>query len=253
MMKKIFLFLTVTLALFVQNRALAGGFPENWELKARFGYNIGATAPIGLPATIRSIDAYRLTPSFLFGVEALAPFWGKWGLTTGLHLENKGMDGDVTTKMYYMEVKKGESQLAGRYTGSVHQVVREWMVTLPILATWQVSNVVRLKGGPYFSLLVDKDFSGYVFDGYLRQNDPTGPKVEIGHEENERATYDFTDNMRNFQMGLDVGADFRLHPAFGVSVDLNWGLTGLFESDFKTVEQTLYPIYGTVSLYYNIR
>ena len=34
-------------------------------VKARIGYSIGGTAPIGLPATIRKIEAYRLTPSLM--------------------------------------------------------------------------------------------------------------------------------------------------------------------------------------------
>ena len=51
-------------------------------------------------------------------------------------------------------------------------------------------------------------------------------------------------------MGLALGIDGELTPHFGISADLNWGLTGIFKSDFKTVEQTLYPIYGTVSVFY---
>lgn len=30
--------------------------------------------------------------------------------------------------------------------------------------------------GPYVSYLIDKDFSGSVYDGYLRENEPTGEK-----------------------------------------------------------------------------
>ena len=39
----------------------------------------------------------------------------------------------------------------------------------------------------------------------------------------------------------------------GVSADLNWGLTGIFPSDFKTVEQTLYPVYGTIGVFYRLK
>jgi hypothetical protein len=110
-----------------------------------------------------------------------------------------------------------------------------------------------LKAGPYVSLLINKDFSGYVFDGYLRQGNPTGPRVAMGKEENERATYDFSDDMRNFQCGIAIGADWQVHKHFGVSVDLNWGLNGIFKSSFKTVEQTLFPIYGTIGVFYTIK
>jgi hypothetical protein len=40
---------------------------------------------------------------------------------------------------------------------------------------------------------------------------------------------------------------------FGVSADLSWGLTGVFPGSFKTVEQTLYPIYGTIGVFYRIK
>jgi hypothetical protein len=39
----------------------------------------------------------------------------------------------------------------------------------------------------------------------------------------------------------------------GFSFDLSWGLTGIHKSDFKTVEQTLYPIYGTIAVTYKLR
>lgn len=39
----------------------------------------------------------------------------------------------------------------------------------------------------------------------------------------------------------------------GVSADLNWGLTGIFPGDFKTVEQTLYPVYGTIGVFYRLK
>ena len=38
-----------------------------------------------------------------------------------------------------------------------------------------------------------------------------------------------------------------------VSFLLNWGLTGIFPSDFKTVEQTLYPVYGTIGVFYRLK
>ena len=252
-MKAKTIILALATALLLPNNATAGNALDDIEVKVRIGYNIGGTAPLGLPATIRSVDAYRLTPSFMVGMDVMLPMDDKWGLMTGLRFENKGMDGDVTTKNYYMEMVKGNNYLAGRYTGGVSQKVKEWMITLPVMGTLRLGQKVQLKAGPYVSVLLGKDFSGYVFDGYLRQNDPTGPKILMGHEENERATYDFTDDLRTFQMGMEVGADWQVHKRIGVSADLNWGLTGIFKSDFKTIEQTLYPIYGTISVYYKIK
>ena len=188
-------------------------------VKARIGYSIGGTAPIGLPATIRKIEAYRLTPSLMVGADVAFAFDKRWGLMTGLHFENKAMNADAATKAYRMEVVKGDSKIEG-------------------------------KAGPYFSLLVSKKFDGIAADGYIRQNDPTGPRINMGDKEGEWATYDFSEDMRNLQMGIAAGVDWQLHRNIGLSADVNWGLTGIFKKDFKTVEQTLYPIYGTIGAFY---
>ena len=51
-------------------------------------------------------------------------------------------------------------------------------------------------------------------------------------------------------VGIAAGVDWQLHRNIGLSADVNWGLTGIFKKDFKTVEQTLYPIYGTIGAFY---
>ncbi|MBR1469678.1 MAG: PorT family protein [Prevotella sp.] len=226
----------------------AQSYFDHLEVKTRVGYNIGGTAPIGMPATIRSIEAFRLTPSFMVGFDVAMPLKQKWGLQAGLHFENKAMNAEVTTKGYRMEVVKGDSKLDGLFTGHVKQEVTEWMLTLPIEATYALGKVT-LKAGPYFSLLLHKDFSGIASNGYLRQGDPTGPRINMGNKDGEWATYDFSDEMRPLQMGVSVGADWQVHRKIGLSADLNWGLTGIFKSDFKTVEQTLFPIYGTIGIF----
>ena len=250
MKKNIIICIASCLAWLMPGQTLAANPDGGLQLKARVGYNIGGTAPIGLPATIRSIDAYRLTPSVMAGADLQMSLQGNWGLMAGLRIENKAMDADVTTKGYHMEVVKGDSKIEGLFTGHVKQEVTEWMLTLPVMATYQLGQKVTLKAGPYLSLLLDKEFSGIASDGYLRQGNPTAPRVNMGNKEGEWSTYDFSDDMRSLQFGVAVGADWQLHEHFGLSADLNWGLTGVFGSDFKTVEQTLYPIYGTIGLFW---
>jgi hypothetical protein len=184
----------------------AEGFFDDVEMKARLGYSIGGTAPLGMPASIRSIEAFHVTPNFQIGFDVAKPLSGQWGMQTGLMLENKGMDGEVMTKAYRMKVRMDESEMEGYYTGRVRQKVTEWMLTLPVQATYQLGQKVRVKAGPYVSLLIDKDFSGYAADGYLRKDDPTGLKVVMGNKEGEWATYDFTDDMRWLQAGIAAGA-----------------------------------------------
>ncbi len=253
-----YVLLTALLSLLSVSAACAHGAQDccrhdGWQLRARVGYNIGGTAPLGIPATIRSLEAYHLTPSFMVGADVVLPFSGQWGVQAGLHVENKGMDGEVTTKAYHMKLKMDDDELEGVYTGHVRQKVRQWMLTVPVQLTCQLGSSVMLKAGPYLSLLFDKDFYGTASDGYLRKDDPTGPKVVMGTEPNQWATYDFPDDMRTLQFGLAAGVDWQFYRRFGLSVDLAWGLTGVMQSDFKTVQQTLYPIYGQIGFFYRLR
>ena len=239
--------------LLLSSRVQAYNLVDSLQLRIRAGYSIGATTPIPLPETIRSIDGYRLTPSFMVGFDAMLPLRGKWGVALGLHFENKGMEGDVTTKAYHMELVKGDSRIKGLFTGHVKQKVTQWMLTIPLQATLQLGRKVTLKGGPYMSVLLSRDFSGIASDGYLRQGDPTGAKILMGSKEDEWASYDFSDEMRRMQFGIGIGADWQVYRRLGVSADLNWGLTGIFPGDFKTVEQSLYPIYGTIGIFYRLK
>ena len=239
--------------LLLSSRVQAYNLVDSLQLRIRAGYSIGATTPIPLPETIRSIDGYRLTPSFMVGFDAMLPLRGKWGVALGLHFENKGMEGDVTTKAYHMELVKGDSRIEGLFTGHVKQKVTQWMLTIPLQATLQLGRKVTLKGGLYMSVLLSSDFSGIASDGYLRQGDPTGAKILMGSKEDEWASYDFSDEMRRMQFGIGIGADWQVYRRLGVSADLNWGLTGIFPGDFKTVEQLLYPIYGTIGIFYRLK
>jgi hypothetical protein len=250
-MKRKYILLITGLALLTAS-ATAQDIKERLQVKARVGYSIGATTPLGLPASIRSIESFKLTPNFMAGVDGMYPLSEKFGLQTGLHFDIKDMDGEVTTKGYHMKVKMDEDEMEGLYTGHVRQIVRQRMMTIPLQLTYDLSKKVQLKGGPYLSLLLDKEFYGYAYDGYLRKDDPTGAKVVMGNVEGEWATYDFGSDMRNAQVGVSVGVDWAFHRRLGLSADLSWGLTGIHHSGFKTVEQTLYPIYGTTGLFYRI-
>lgn len=226
---------------------------DSLQLWARLGYSVGAAAPLGIPATIRSLERFQPTASVVAGVGVRLPLHDRWGVQSGLHLENKGMDVAISTKGYHMAMVKGGEELEGVYTGRVEQQTTAWMLTLPVMATIDVSARCRLHAGPYASLLLKKRFRGNVSDGYLRKDDPTGAKIEMGHAMDERATYDFSADMRRWQAGLAAGADWLLGRRLLLSADLSWGLTGLMHSSFKTVEQTLYPIYGTLSVAYRIK
>ena len=198
--------ITLLLVAFVGlQEALAIDIFGDLRYMVRLGYSLGGTAPVGMPATIRSLDKYTPTNNTLLGLDAYKP------------------------------------------------LTEKWMVTLPLQVAYNVSPNLRLKFGPYFSYVLSNNFSGYAYDGYLRVGDPTGDKVELGHGEGERGDYDFTEDLRHWQFGLDLGADWFFSNRFGAYAGLSWGLTKIFRKDFHVIEQSLYPIYGSIGLTYKLK
>lgn len=222
------------------------------DIMFRLGFNIGGTMPLGMPATIRSLNSYAPRANLVIGAEVNFGLSSRWGIETGVRFENKGMKIDANVKNYGMEMRKGTDVISGRFTGSVVTEVDEWMLTIPVMANLSVRKV-NILAGPYISAVISGDFTGYAYDGYLREGDPTGLKIELGNEADTRGEYDFSDDLRTLQLGVMVGADWHFGKRLGAYLDLAWGLTEAFHSDFKTIEQSMYPIYASVGLTYNLK
>lgn len=245
--------LTVAMAAATTLAAGAVEVTDSLNYDVRLGYNIGGTSPVGMPATIRKLNSYKLSPNVSLGFDVQKDLRGRWGVMAGLHLENKGMETDATVKNYHMSIDQDGASLEGYFTGHNVTKVEEWLITVPVMATCRVGGNVILKLGPYLSYVLTRKFEGNVYDGYLRHNTPTGAKISFGHEEGERGTFDFSDDMRRWQFGVDFGADWYFCRRWGVYADIAWGLTGVHKSSFKTIEQRLYPIYGTFGVAYKLK
>lgn len=245
--------ITLAIAALTASTATGAGIFDNLGYNLRFGYSIGGTAPMNMPSSIRSLDSYKLEPNFSLGLGVYKHLSGRWGITTGLHIENKGMNIDATVKNYHMSIVRGGQSLEGQFTGHNSSEVEQWMLTLPLQATYSTTENLHIKLGPYMSYVRSHTFRGYAYDGYLRVGDPTGTKVEMGSDEGSRGSYDFSDNMRNLQFGMMLGANWYFHKRWGAFADVSWGFTGIFKKDFNTIEQTMYPIYGTIGISYRIR
>ena len=77
--------------------------------------------------------------------------------------------------------------------------------------------------------------------------------MNIGTEEGSRGTFDFSEDMRSWQFGMLAGVDWYFHKHWGCFADLSWGFTDIFDNDFDTIEQNLYPVYGTIGISYRIK
>ena len=232
-----------------RNQGIIWSYLHGWEYGIKAGFNIGGTSPLPLPKEIRKIDSYA--PGIAISIEGNATKWfdPKWGMTVGVRLENKNMTTEATVKNYSMEILgQGGERISGVWTGGVKTKVHTAGLTIPLMATYKLSNRWNIKAGPYFSYLLSREFSGHVYEGYLREDDPTGPKVEF--TDDKIATYDFSDDLRHFQWGLQVGAGWRAFKHLNVYADLTWGLNDIFKSDFNTITFAMYPIYLNIGFGY---
>ncbi|MBR1803962.1 MAG: PorT family protein, partial [Muribaculaceae bacterium] len=60
-------------------------------IKARLGYNLGGTMPLGMPASIRKLNSYSLQMAPAVGANVLLPIDASRGIQLGLLFENKAM------------------------------------------------------------------------------------------------------------------------------------------------------------------
>lgn len=100
MIKKIFILITLAAATLQAN---ADNLMKGLVVKTRRGYNIGGTAPLPMPASIRSLNDYSFKANWSLGVDATKPLDDRWGVAVGLRFEAKGMkiDADVKTITKY--------------------------------------------------------------------------------------------------------------------------------------------------------
>lgn len=234
-----------------RNETLIRAALRGLEYEIKAGFSIGGSAPLPLPAEIRSIDSYNPTLAISIGGEVTKWFAArnKLGIIVGLRLENKSMTTKATVKNYSMEILGlGGERISGVWTGGVKTKMHTSGLTIPFMATYKVGNRWQIKAGPYFSYLLSRDFLGHVYDGYLREGNPTGPKVEF--TDGKIATYDFSGDLRHFQWGLQAGAGWRAFKHLTIYADLTWGLNDIFKKDFHTITFAMYPIYLNIGFGY---
>ena len=243
---------------------------RGWRVSLGAGFEIGGTSPLPLPRSIRKINSFKPLLNFYLEGMAYKSFTKNWGMGLGLRFETKGMKTDAKVKNYHMKITEtsevtdpitGEKEtknqvMEGGWTGSVVTKAHNSYLTIPIVATYTFNNERwMINTGPYFSFLIGRDFSGNVYDGYIRTAGNQEGKAYTPDEEGENvavtyATYDFSDDMRVFAWGWQFGASYQAFRHFFVNVNLDWGLNSIFPSDFTTITFKMYPIYGTLGFSY---
>lgn len=234
-----------------RTQALINAALKGWDIELRMGYNLGGTSPLPLPEEIRSLDSYKPGLPLSFEANFIKRFdeENKWGLLFGVKVETKAMETKATVKNYGMEIfgDNGE-RVAGRWTGGVQTNVENYYLTFPVLGTYKVHPRTNIKAGVFLSYVMRSKFDGYVYEGYLRNGNPTGEKVEFSN--GRTASYDFSGNLRKFQWGAQVGVDWKAFKHLKLYADLTWGLNDIFSNDFNTITFSMYPIYLNLGVGY---
>ena len=225
---------------------------DSLSYDARLGYTVGGTIPTHIGREIRGINSFNPGLNFSIGVEATMPISGRWKVHSGLRFELGSMDVDSRVKNYDIEVVRGDESLSGIFIGNVRIKTTQRRITLPVQAQYDFSPEFKLRGGLFMGWLTSRKFWGWAYDGYLREGTPVGATIEMGREPGDRGDFDFDQNMRHMQWGLDVGADWQFSRRWGLFAELTYGFSGLFKSDFHSV-QPLRPMYGTLGISYRIK
>ena len=89
------------------------------------------------------------------------------------------------------------------------------------------------------------EFTGKASDGYIRDQNPTGTKTEV-----TMATYDFSTTCAAFSGACRWAVSSVAYKHLSVTANVQWGLNGIFPSDFQSVTFDLFPIYGTIGFNY---
>lgn len=248
MKSKILLFLLVAFSISATAQESIGERDDNlqqmnkkgWELELRAGVNVGGATPLGLPREIRHISSFA--PKFNGTIECAVTKWlGRWGIGSGLRLEAKRMSTGAIVKNYQTEIIQNKDRVKGFFTGYNKTNYNSTDLTLPITANFRVNSRWKVRSGLFFSYCLLNEFNGYVSDGYLRNGTPTGEKVTFDND--SEAAYNFDDDLRRFNWGVQTGFSWNAYKHFSLFCDVTYSFNNIFKSDFHTVAFSMHPIY----------
>ncbi|MDR2955052.1 MAG: PorT family protein [Prevotella sp.] len=219
------------------------------DISLALGFNIGATAPMPIPAQVRKVNSYNPKANPQIGLYGVYSINDVWGIGTGILLDWKGMR--VTDEVKYMHTSvilaDGGERLTGYFVGKNMTNVSMSYLTVPIYGTYRFNDRWQVKLGIYAAKALSSKFDGNVSDGYIRIDTPTGQKQEITEN---GASFDFSGDIRDSDFGLLAGGEFRLTNTIGFYGNLSWGLVPFFYSGSNPIEFTMRNIYGTIGITY---
>lgn len=226
---------------------------KTFGLVAKAGLNIGAATPMSMPVEIREIKGFNPGFNGSIGVDAIMNIDSvsfRWVFSTGVYVEQLSMTTRARVKNYSTEISNNGNVVAGVWTGDVESHYSVRALTLPICLSYKPSSNFNVRAGVYVSFLFGKTFDGSVYDGYLREGNPTGAKVVFDAGSN--VTYDFSTDLKNVQYGFILGADYNITSRLLVAAQLSYGADNIFNRDFKTINYTFHTLFLNLSVGYRL-
>ena len=218
-----------------------------FDFKVKAGANIGGTAPMGIPAQVREIKSFN--PLISLSMEAGVVRWldARWGISSGIRFENKGMTTVARVKEYAMRLHLDDGEISGLFTGEVETKVKNGYLNIPLALHYRLLASLNARLGGYYAYLLDPSFTGVACAGHFRQGDP-------GFEHNmemERQPYEFSSELSKHDFGLFGGVEWNAFRHLVVSFDLSWGLHTIFVKGFTGVSFPMYNVYSNVAFGYH--
>lgn len=230
---------------------------KNLDWYLNLGINIGGSMPVPIPEEVRKIKSYNPKINPHIGLSTVYNLNSKWGIGTEISVGNKGMR--VTDEVKYMHTKvlvsdknsQEKREVDGYFVGRNMTNVSLQYLSLSVSGVYSFNEKWEAKLGLYAASVGKTKFTGDVSDGYLRDGEPNGPIVVI--EKDNPATFDFSENMRDFDAGIIIGGKYNINDRIGAIVNLNWGLTDIFYRDQNPIEFKMQNIYATFGIAYRIK
>ncbi len=251
-MKRIFILINFLLISYIscaQTNRLSDFLEKNkLSVELRAGVIIGGISSIPIPVEIREILKYSPEFNGMFELQLTRWLSEKYGLSSGIRFENKGMETSALVKSYQTKIVNQGSEVNGYWTGTVSTTSKISYLSIPLLLNIQLNERFRIQAGAYFSYNMTGKFFGKVSDGYLREDTPVGQKIEFKDE--QYATYDFSENLNKISYGTQLSGQWEAINNLHVLMQFSWGLNDIFKSDFETISFGMYPIYISLGASY---
>ncbi len=213
------------------------------------GFNAGGLSPVPLPNNIRKIMSYDPMVNPSLGIEALYPLNERWSIGINPRFDYKGMKVKDSVMYFHTLIQMGEgderSSFEGDFTGINYTESRNLYLSLPFFITFTPKEKWHYRLGGYAAFRIHSRFKGYVSDGYIRNGNSLGEKINV-----TRADFDFSDKVRKVDCGIYAGVKRDLGNNFSVGLNLQWGLISAFPKSFTGIAFPMYNIYGQLAVGY---